>query len=245
MEIFDVIEDWEGKEKMLLQIKQIRLVLFSPGIIISDKAKLMVKINKELRTLFNGDQVILPMPEEEPLEIPRIILKSKDEQYVLQISGKRVDFFCNFLPKDSAVEFPIDGLYERFITISKCFTEETHCQFSRTAMITQWIVELGKSGSEYITSNYLRKDTPFENPYKLELHYLIKENIIGCKVNKWVRIKSARRISDPTPNNFLTVLIDINTVADEKYKVDTKLLTQFLNESSKSIKETMNRHFQE
>ncbi len=59
MEIFEAIENWERREnKMLLQIKQIQLVLFSPGIIISDKAKLVVKINEELQTLFNGDQVV-------------------------------------------------------------------------------------------------------------------------------------------------------------------------------------------
>jgi len=228
---------------MLLQIKQVQLVLFSPGIIISDKAKLVVKINKQLQTLFNGDTVIPPMPEDAPLEIPRIVLKSKDERYILQISGKRVALFYNSSPENSAVEFPVDGLYEKFITISKCFSEETHCQFSRSAMVTQWIVELGKSGVEYIAYNYLRKDVPFKNPYKLELHYLTKDNIAGCKVNKWVRIKSARRVFDLTKNNFLTVLIDINTVSDEKYKIDTKLLMQFLNESSKLIEETINRHF--
>jgi len=206
-------EHWK-RDKMLLRIKQIQLVLFSPGIIILDKAKLVVKINKELRTLFNGDQVIPPVPEGAPLEILKIILKSKDEQYVLQISGKRIDFFYNSLPKNSVVKFPIDGLYEKFVTISKCFTEETHCQFLRSAMVTRWVVELEKSGTEYIASNYLSRDVPFENPHKLELHYLIKENIVGCKVNKWVRIKSARRISDPIQNNFLTILIDINTVSD-------------------------------
>ncbi|MEA1965506.1 MAG: hypothetical protein U9O41_10365 [Candidatus Aerophobetes bacterium] len=228
---------------MLLQIKQVQLVLFSPGIVISDKAKLAVKINKELQTLFNGDPVMPPIPGDAPLEIPRIVLKSKNERYILQISVKRVNFFYNSPPENSAVKFPVNGLYEKFIAISKCLGGETYCQFLRSAIVTQWIVELGKSGTQYIASNYLRKDVPFKNPYNLELHYLTKENIAGCRVNKWVRIKTTRRISDPTQNNFLTVLIDINTVADEKYKVDTKLLMQFLNESSKFIEETMDRHF--
>lgn len=155
----------------------------------------MIKINEELPALFNGDPVIPPMPEDAPLEIPRIILKSKDERYVLQISLKRVDFFYNSPPKNSAVKFPVNGLYEKFITISKCFSGETYCQFLRSAIVTQWIVELRKSGVEYIASNYLRKDVPFENPYNLELRYLTKENIADCRVNKWVRVKTIRRVS--------------------------------------------------
>ncbi len=225
------------------QIEQIQLVLFSPGIVITNKPKLVSNINDALQGLFDGDLAILPIPDDAPAEIPRIILKSNDEKYTLQITTKRVNFFYNYRPEDSPIEFPTNGLYDKFIKICKGFIEEVHCQFSRAAIITRWIIELTGSGAEYVFSTYLQEDVPFKDPYDLELHCLTKENVSGCKTNKWVRIKSARKASDPSQNNLLTVLIDINTIAEEQYEFGDVLLTQFLNESSDITKETIGAHF--
>jgi len=83
------------------QIEQIQLVLFSPGIVITNKPKLVSNINDALQGLFDGDLAILPIPDDAPAEIPRIILKSNDEKYTLQITTKRVNFFYNYRPEDS------------------------------------------------------------------------------------------------------------------------------------------------
>ncbi|MBW2106361.1 MAG: hypothetical protein JRI26_10150 [Deltaproteobacteria bacterium] len=224
-------------------IEQIQLVLFSPGIVITNKPKLVSDINDALQGLFDGDPAILPIPEDAPAEIPRIILKSRDERYIFQIATKRVNFFYNYRPEDSLIEFPINGLYDKFIYICKSLIEEVHCQFPRAAQVTRWAIELPGSGAEYILSTYLREDALFKDPYDLELHCLTKENVAGCKTNKWVRIKSARKASDPSENNLLTVLIDINTIAEEEYEFGDVLLTQFLNRSSNITKETISAHF--
>jgi len=225
------------------QIEQIQLVLFSPGIVITNKPKLVSNINDALQGLFDGDLAILPIPEDAPAEIPRIFLKSNDERCILQIATKRVNFFYNYRPEDSPIEFPINGLYDKFIDICKGLIEEVHCQFPRAAQVTRWVIELPGSGAEYVLSTYLREDVLFKDPYDLELHCLTKENVSGCKTNKWVRIKSARKASDPDENNLLTVLIDINTIAEEEYEFGDVLLTKFLNDSSNITKETIGAHF--
>jgi len=132
---------------------------------------------------------------------------------------------------------------EKFLAIFQYFKENLHTQITRCAIVTEWILELEKSpAAEFLLSKYIRSETPISKPYELEIHYLTKESIAGFEANKWTRIKSARRISEPGQNWFIVFHVDINTLAEMTYEFDEESLQRFLDQSSKVMNETMDKH---
>lgn len=219
-----------------------QLVLFSPGIIIIDKLKTASAINDNLSGLFDGDQVILPLHEDVPSDIPRIQMRSKDERYALSIARSRLDFVFKYR-EDVENLFPIPGLFEKFLDIFQYFRDNIHTQTTRCAIVNNWIIELENPAADFLLSKYIRDETPINRPYELELHYLTKESIAGFESNMWTKIKSVRKIKEPQQNRFITFLIDINTLAEIPYEFNKESLRLFLDQSSKIMNETIEKHF--
>lgn len=219
-----------------------QLVLFSPGIIIIDKLKAASAINDNLSGLFDGDPIILPLPEDAPSEIPGIQMCSKDGRYNLSIARSRLDFAFKYKEEEENL-FPIPGLFERFLSIFQYFRDNTHTQITRCAIVNNWIVELENPAADFLLSKYIRSGTPIIRPYELELHYLTKESIAGFESNKWTRIKSARKINEPEQNRFIAFHMDINTLVEIPYEFNRESLRLFLDQSSKIMNETIEKHF--
>jgi hypothetical protein len=224
------------------EIISAQLVIYSPGIVITNKLKVANAINDNLSNLFDSDPIILPLPEDAPPEIPRIQMFSKDKKYVLSIALNRIDFIFQYKEEDEKL-FPIPGFFEKFLSIFQYFSENLHTQFTRTAMVTNWIIELENiPASEFLLNKYIQDKTPIVKPCELELHYLTKEFVTEFEINKWVRIKSARKMSEPEKNNLVVFLIDINTVAEKTYEFDKDALQRFLEQSSRITEKTIGEH---
>jgi len=218
-----------------------QLVIFSPGIVIANKLKVANAINDNLSSLFDSDPVMLPLPEDAPAELPRIRMSSKDKRYSLSIALNRIDFVFQYKEEDKS--FPNPDLFEKFLTIFQYFSENVHTQFTRSAIVTNWIKELEKkSAAEFLLDKYIQHKTPIVKPYELELHSLTKETVAEFEVNKWVRIKSARKKTEPEKGNLILFIIDINTLAEKSYEFDKDSLKRFLEQSSRITKETVEEH---
>lgn len=228
---------------IIKKLDYIQLVLYSPGIIIIDKLKAANAINDNLSGLFDGDPVIVPLPEDAPSEIPRITLSSKDERYKLSIARSRLDFVFKYKEYEEKNPLFID-LFDKFLIIFQYFKENFYTQVTRCAIVTDWIIELQKStAAEYLLSRYMRSGTPITKPHELQLHYLTKESIAGFNANKWTRIKSARKTSDPEKNMFIIFHMDINTPTEVAYEFEKETVQKFLKQSIKIINETVEKHF--
>ncbi len=228
---------------MDIKLDNLQLVLYSPGIVIADKLKTANMLKEVLPDVLDGEPLILPLPNDAPPEIPRMLLKSKDEKYKLQVAVQRMDFIFHYKKEDEKTLFPVPGFFEKVSKLLKYFRESVHTQFARIGVVTNWTIELEKSSAtEYLFSKYIQEGTPLRNSYKLELHCLTKETIADLKANKWTRIKSALKVDEPEQDRFITLHVDINTLADEKYEFDQKLLQEFLNETSMVIKRTIDTH---
>jgi len=228
---------------MNIRIDHTQLVLFSPGIIIIDKLKAANAINDSLSGLFDGDPVILPLPEDAPPQIPRIQMSSKDGRYNLSIARNKLDFIFRYDKDDEKNLFPVPDLLEKFLVIFQYFRENIHTQITRCAIVTNWIIELEKtSAAEFLLLKYIRSDAPIIKSHELELHYLTKESIGRFEVNKWTRIKSARKTSAPEQNRFIVFHIDINTLEEVAYEFDKGSLQRFLDQSSNVMNQTIKKH---
>jgi hypothetical protein len=228
-----------------MNIKHIstQLVIFSPGIVIPNKLKVANAINEKLSNLLDSDPLMIPLPEDAPPELPRIRMSSKDGRYSLSIAGNRIDFIFQYREEDERF-FPIVGFYDKFLTIFEYFSENIHTQFTRSAIVTQWVIELEKTSAvDFLLDKYIESKTPIINPHALELHYLLKSNVAKFDVNQWVRIKTSRDINQPQSSNQIFVLVDINTLAEIAYEIDKDSLQKFLEEGSRLTKETIEEHF--
>jgi hypothetical protein len=227
---------------MNIKIISAQLVIYSTGIVITNKLKVANAINDNLSCLFDSDPIILPLPEDAPPEFPRIQMFSKDKRYSLSITSNRIDFIFQYKEEDEKV-FPIPGFLEKFLTIFQYFSENLHTQFTRSAIVTNWIIELENiSAAEVLLDKYIQDKTPIVKPYELELHYLTKGFAAEFEINKWVRIKSARKMGEPEKNNLIVFLIDINTIAEKTYEFDKDSLQRFLEQSNRITEETIEEH---
>jgi tryptophanyl-tRNA synthetase len=227
---------------MDFKINFVQLVIYSPGIVFINKLKMANEINDNLSNLLDDDPVMLPLPEDAPADIPIIQMSSKNKRYILSIAANRIDFIYQYKDENKGL-FPALDFFEKFLTIFKYFAEKIHTQFTRSAMVTNWVIELGDiSPAEFLRNKYIQKDTPIINPYELEIHYLTKGTIGKFEVNKWVRIKSEHKMSETEKNSLITFLIDINTVEEKIYEFDMDSLQSFLEQSSNITKETISEH---
>ena len=120
---------------MNIRLDHIQLVLFSPGVVVVNKLKTASALNDVLSGVLDGDPAIIPLPDDAPPEIPRIILKSKDEQYNLKTANSRIDFFFRYKKEQEKTPFPVPNLFGKLIEVFKYSKETMLTQFTRIAIV--------------------------------------------------------------------------------------------------------------
>jgi len=76
-------------------VSNLQTAIFITNLDFSNKIGFISQLNQETDNLFDGDPIILPIPNDAPPEVPRIILKSQDDSYTLNLCQNRVDLFYN------------------------------------------------------------------------------------------------------------------------------------------------------
>lgn len=231
---------------MEVKINKIQLFLYSPVILIENKAKTATKINEISGEIFNGDILMIPLPEDAPSEIPRMLLKSKDEHFNLQISKDKVAFIYQYISDKEEAIFPKKGLYEKFIKFAKYFNEHLNVQFRRSAMVTNWTVDLDKDGAGLLRENYIKDNIKINSPNRIEIRWLNKKKVKNFAMNRWVFISAGNEVEHPEKNSSISFRIDINTDANKKYDFSKEsLINVFLEECSNITIEIIKNHTEE
>ena len=74
-----------------LNLVTLQLSIFTPNISSFAASKALGILLSKYSQTYDGDVQVLPLPEEFPLEVPRIVLQSKDRAYRLEISPARIN----------------------------------------------------------------------------------------------------------------------------------------------------------
>src|SRR3989344_5126864 len=118
------------------KIQSVQIALFLATVDLTDRLLVASKINKKLDNFFNGQPVLLPIPNDAPPEIPRIILKTRDEEFSLQISASRVDlFFRNATNKDIKYQEVFVKLKTMLNVFSECIIGDFTASVNRLGII--------------------------------------------------------------------------------------------------------------
>jgi len=201
------------------RISKLLSTVFTPELNITNSLKFANSAIDIIGTRLDGDQSILPIPEEAPLDIPRIQLYSSDKSLELNISPKRTNLFY-YSPFDLDAE-TIN--LEEFCSISSeffCkFQKKLELMVQRLAVVTERVLP-NENAPDYIRDKYCKeeykkKGTAFSNVKGFEIHSLKKYPWEGFQLNSWVRIRSTQyNPQEPIP--AILVINDLNTLSQEE-----------------------------
>lgn len=210
-------------------------VLVSPGIVLVDKIRFASEVNDLLGKIFTGEPLVIPLPEDAPPDVPRIILKSKEGEYLLQISLNQLHFLIQY-GNNKDDKYPNTDYQEKLLKLFNYLTEKIHAHFERIANITNWIFQFQKIiGIETIMQKLFQKETPISTPNMLQIDYAIRNSADGFRTNEKIRIKSERQIPDTQKEKDVQIRIDLSTAQEEKYNITKDELKRFLNVSYKRV----------
>jgi len=231
----------------MIRLRSFQVALFSNLIIPDNKLEFVSKLISTSNNIFNGDPVILPIPNDAPPEIPRIIVKSKDERLVCNVSMNRLDLFFN--PKsetDALLDNIHDNFFGQIIKIINFLNEIYHIKIFRVGIVANLILNLKESSNIFIARKYLKDSNLISDTFELQLHALNKITLLNkYKANRWLRIMTSRDIQNQNNDKFLLVSIDINTLPDVSYDFDRELLTLVFKNAVEDMQKLIKIHYSE
>lgn len=226
--------DMKNKKNSLSpEIVVLQSAFFVTNVDLSDKLDVANKVKKELDIL-DGDPTILPVPNDALLEIPRIILTSKNKAFSCNISSERIDFVIN---KSKLTELNIDleeEILKKSEILSKLINKSLSWSVHRLALISQF-----KYKPEIGTLNFMKSLLSEQfgaDSAELEIHRLKHIKVGNIKSNQWVRLLSQ---NSGMPNEFIRILSDINTLKTEKYSFTEDSSKLFFNSALTVTKDTL------
>jgi hypothetical protein len=177
-------------------------------------ALVLKRMPKAWEDMYDADPVSLPLPADAPIEVPNVILLSKDDTQRAQISRARVDLIqsCDNAEHTDLVE-TLAVLAERLVQLQ----EVMNVRYGRLAAIAARVAPLDQPGlalaREFCTDRWL--SGPLNRPEGFELHAHKTFALLGdVVVNSWMRIKAAK-LGESEGFSRILVEQDINTLANE------------------------------
>ena len=192
----------------------VQTTLFTPGFnfVTSKILTSLLGIGSEL---LDGDPEILPLPEDAPVDIPRITMKNKDNSLRLEAAPTRINFYRVKIKGDDRIAA------NEFIGLATDFLKETlnitGAKCGRMATVINRFCFRNNPGLE-IAEHFCKEPfmkAPFDEPSAFELHAHKKYTFRSFDVNSWVRVKSGKvRPEQGISRPIVLVEQDINTLAE-------------------------------
>lgn len=179
-------------------------------------SKILKKVLDQCSDQFDGDPTVLPLPDDAPKEIPRIIFQRKDKSMKLEVAPLRLNLF-RIKTQDEDKISPKKFLGTEAKLLSKLI-EDLGADCVRMAVVLERFCPR-KEPAKDIASHFSKKNfmnEPFDRPSAFEVHSLKKFDFLDSfSVNSWVRIKSGK--TQPVSGVLRLVIVahqDINTLAE-------------------------------
>jgi len=224
-----------GSDIFMSCIKNARIAFFLASINLTDKLELANSLRKSL-TVLDGDPLIMPIPDDAPTEIPRIILRSKSEKYALNVTPQRIDFFYSNKEQDgSHYEDFTKEILRTIKTIENIVMQKFSVRINRLGLMVD--MSLKKDDAIKYILNYFNKSFILkDNPLEAQIHMFNRETVGGFNVNNWIRIIAQKH--DEKRTNVL-ISNDINTLIEKGKSHTSEEVNKFYSSMLKFVIENL------
>jgi hypothetical protein len=227
-------------------VQSLQTGLFLASIDLSNKLAIAGDLASASDGLLGSDPLILPLPDDVPPEFPRMTLKDHQGQFQCQIGPGRCDFLFGQTP--DMPEQTLDELFssylEYLLSIARVLVNRHKASFRRIGFVPKLLAKLQISSNEFIRDRFTRKDF-FQGAHYIHVHTLHHLTLDGFEINRWVRVRSARSVGDPSDDRAITVEIDINTNPDIHYDLDADEIRLFCLRAKDLTGSTLAEYFAE
>lgn len=238
---------------MKLLVKSLQIAVFTSTLDLSNKIGFANQLIQDTKGLFDGDPIVLPIPSDAPPEIPRIILKNKNESYSLNVGLDRTDFFYNEREyKDNLPTKVLSDLEQDFLgktdAIVRSIYNISSTRIIRLGFIVTFQSKVSKvdgKANSFVSEQYLKPKDSLKDPYDINIGVLKKIKVGKLYSNVWFRINPFRKKEDPLDNVVITVRLDINTQAEESLDLTNDEIRDYYKEASSYINKNLNSYIKE
>jgi hypothetical protein len=198
------------------QTSVLQATIFTPDMDFST-SKVMSIFYPKCAEYFDADPEVVPNMPGFPPEVPRVILKNKDDTSKLEIAAARVNCF-RIMKKYDAPIIDINQFYSDAIRFLSLFKEAVDCRIGRLAALRTIYANHDDPG--FFLSRHFCKDiwdeAPLNRPENFELHaHKVFSLSDKFTVNSWARSKTGNLIEDKKKSRIILFEQDLNTLADE------------------------------
>ncbi len=229
----------------MAQLRTLQTALFVEGLNLTDKLSLTAEIIRASNQTYSSDPVLLPMPQDAPPEIPRIILRSVDSQCVCNVALNRVDLFFNakeaMLQLENVPQIPHGHLQ---VAVTNLLRERFGARVARVGIVSNLVVEVREIPTIFLEKHYLKETAHISDTYELQLHALNRIMLDRYKIemNRWIRLSASRSQEGGGPQ-VLDVALDVNTLPTHRHDLDGEKLRFIFSEVLDSMSSLLKEHF--
>lgn len=187
--------------------------IFTPDASVFSAPKLLATILGKYAHRYNGSVQALPLPENIPLEIPRIILQSSDGLFKLEASPARVNSL--FMQNVESLVEPKD-LFSICFEVLEHYVENTNMQVDRLALVLTRVHKTDNP-AQVLIERFCKSELQsiFVHSENFEIHNHKQSQLKEFAVNSWIRCKTATLFFPNTETTGVVVEQDLNTLARE------------------------------
>jgi hypothetical protein len=200
-----------------IKLIKLLLVIYTPEIVFK-KNIILQKMMEHFSEKFDGDIQSLPIPDDAPKEIPRLVFNDSKKRYKFDIAVSRSDFNI-FLNKDYEIDTNLDNIVNFYYDLIKVYNKCTKARIGRIALVSTKYIEK-ENPSNILVNFFCNKNINVNKQFKdlnnFELHFRKVVQINNYKINNWTRIKNTK-INFKNRKDIESILIiqDTNTLPEE------------------------------
>lgn len=202
---------------------------------ISNKLEVANSIHEPLKTILDGEPLLLPLPDEAPTEIPRISLTSKNNKYQCNISKEFIEFAYR---EDKPIK-GLSELREQYLEvvgiISKVLKDKLRSTIFRNGLVIRFTIPhetpVVSVKDKFIKSGILN------TPRALELNVLDRMEWEALIINRWYRI--ATKTEQSNGEKVISVVYDINTITEKKYDFSVESSVAFFDKACTYVQDSI------
>jgi hypothetical protein len=213
----------------------IQSAIFVRGLDLSDPLLVAQGIRGAAGGIFDGQPGVFPVPPNAPENVPRIMLKDREQKYQCKVSTGRIDLAFDGSKRKAG---SIGVLWDEYSGIVRQLAEylkkKNPTRVWRLGLVVRLFKVLEGSANVHIREKYLRDDR-FQDPYEMHLSVLNKESMGRLTINRWLRLRPMRKRDDPNDDRGFVVEVDINTPAEQTDNFTEEEITDFFEEAYKHI----------